>query len=123
MDPLHRLLIDALRADAVRHLQCDFKAVGSEFEFVEHYRSQHVNEGCNRSFAIAHTFWDSWIDQVHHGFGQYLYADITAGAWPLMAKEIAEHLEAGTPIDNVVVLRYFDTAPATALVPKQTKDS
>lgn len=111
VDPLTKMLIDALRADATRHEQGDFGNVGCEFETVEAYRSQYLLDSpSNKNIGIAHTFWDSWIDQVRHGFGQNFYDGIPPNTWPSMAKEIIQSLESGTPIANTTVLLHFDLA-------------
>lgn len=100
--------MDALRADAARHELGKFGEVGSEFDSVEQYQSEHLYLLFDKSVSIAHTFWDAWIDQVGHGFGQNFYDGIDAAAWPKMAREIAASLESGTAITNPLVLRYFD---------------
>lgn len=108
MDPLSVMLIDALRADAARHELGKFSEVGCEFDSVEQYRSEHLYLLFDKSASIAHNFWDAWVDQVRHGFGQDFYQGIDSSSWPTLAREIADNLEAGCAITNTLVLRYFD---------------
>jgi hypothetical protein len=102
------MLVDALRADATRHEKGDFANLGCKFESVELYRSAHPDLAPSKNICIAHTFWDSWIDQCRHGFGQNFYDGIPPAAWPGMAREIVESLESGAPIVNATILRHFD---------------
>ena len=110
MESLTKLLITELRVDAIRHEQGEYKNVGSAFEQMERYRSNHPgllpNENA-KCFGIAYTFWDSWIDQVEHGFRQNFYSGIPRDAWPALAKEIADALESETSINNPLILRHF----------------
>ena len=101
------MLVDALRADAARHEQGNFSELGRDFEPVEQYRSQHPDTG-DENTGIALTFWDSWIDQVRHGFEQNFYSGIAPGSWPGIAREIADNLESGTPVTNGSALQHFD---------------
>lgn len=110
MDTLSKMLIDSLRADATRHEKSDFANLGCEFESVEEFRAKHPDLPPNKHIAIAHTFWDAWIDQVRHGFGQNFYDGVAPDAWPGMAKEIVESMESGTPIANPTILKHFDLA-------------
>lgn len=107
---ISEMLIDALRADAVRHENGDFANLGCQFDSVEEYRSQHPNLPSSQNVGIAHTFWDAWIDQVRHGFVQNFYEGISPSAWPQMAREIADCLESDAPIANATILRHFDLA-------------
>lgn len=108
MDPLSLMLVDALRADAARHELGKFSELGREFDGVEQYQSEHLYLRFDKRVSIAHTFWDAWIDQVGHGFGQNFYDGIDADSWPTLAREIADNLETGSTITNALVLRYFD---------------
>lgn len=104
------MLIDALLADAVRHDAGDFGNLGCEFESVEEYRSKHPELSYSKNESIALTFWDAWVDQVKHGFGQNFYDGISPGAWTGMARSIVQCMESGDPIDDQTVLRHFDLA-------------
>lgn len=108
MDSFAGSLIDVLRADAARHEQGRFAELGRDFDEMELYRSQHPDLPCDRNESVAHTFWDAWIDQVRHGFGQNFYSGISAAMWPVLAREIADNLESGSAIANSIVLRHFD---------------
>jgi len=111
MEALTQMLINALRLDATRHEQGEYKNVGSEFEQMECYRSDHPNLPSNENskyLGIAITFWDSWIDQVRHGFRQNFYPGISPDSWPTLAREIADALESETSITNPLILRHFD---------------
>ena len=110
MESLTKMLIAELRTDATRHEQGEYKHVGSAFEQMENYRSSHPDllpAENGKLLGIAYTFWDSWIDQVGHGFRQNFYKGITADAWPTLAREIADALELETPIINPLILRHF----------------
>lgn len=95
-----------MRLDIGRHERGEFKSIGSEFEFVD---GLPVEEISTSDFAIAHTFWDSWIDQVRHSFKQNFYEGIDPDDWPTLAAEILDCLETGQPIRNAIVLRHFDS--------------
>lgn len=113
MDSPTKMLINALRLDATRHEQGEYKKVGSEFDQMELFRSQHPDlqhEENAKSFGIAYTFWDSWIDQVSHGFGQNFYSGIAPNSWPILAREIADDLELEVLISSPLVLQHFDLA-------------
>lgn len=111
MESLTKMLITELRVDATRHEQGEYKNVGSAFEQMERYRSDHPDllpaENA-KYFGIAYTFWDSWIDQVGHGFRQNFCSGIASDAWPRLAREIADALESETSITNPLILRHFD---------------
>ncbi|HEY9753871.1 MAG TPA: hypothetical protein V6C97_01775 [Oculatellaceae cyanobacterium] len=108
MSQLPKMLADALRADAARHERGDFVNVGKEFDLLEEYRREHAESQSDETIRIAHRFWDSWIDQVRHGFAQNFYNGISAGMWPLLAREIALALDSGGAVTNALVLKHFD---------------
>ena len=108
MQPVTKMLIDALRADATKHECGILSELGCEFEAMEEYRSTHPDLQTDRNFGIAYTFWDSWIDQVRHGFAQNFYSGILPDDWPILAREIANCLEAETSIESAVLVKYFD---------------
>jgi len=108
MDPLSKMLVDALRVDAERHDNGDFKNLGDRFDNIESYRDKHPEVHSTKNVGIAYTFWDSWIDQVNHGFQHNYYDGIAPDAWPGLAREIADNMEAGALIANPTVLKLFD---------------
>lgn len=111
MEPLTKMLIDAIRADAKRHEEGNYGELGCEFDTLEDCRSQQLDSPRDKNFGIAHTFWDSWIDQVRHGFAQNFYRGIAPDDWPSLAREIANNLELETPIENTTILKLFNLAP------------
>ena len=74
MQKLELLLIEALRRDALRQEEGRLVEVGKEFDAVEEYRSNNRDEPVSIDLAIALTFWDAWVDQVHHGF-QHVFGE------------------------------------------------
>lgn len=110
MNSLSKMLVENLRIDATHHENGNLLEVGLNFNLAEQRRSEAPDSVQDRNFAIAYTFWDCWIDQVRHGFSQNFYSGVTASDWPVIARELATNLEAGTPIANAVVLRHFDLA-------------
>jgi len=107
LQKLELLLIEALRRDALRQEEGRLVEVGKEFDAVEEYRSNNRDEPVSIDLAIALTFWDAWVDQVHHGFQQNFYQGIGESDWAALAREIAGQLEGREPISNVLILKHF----------------
>ena len=79
--------------------------VGLGFDAFDGNLPRNVGARFDKLF-IALNFWDGWIDARNHDW-EY-YDPIQARDWPVLARSIAERIEADAEVTDTRVLRKFD---------------
>jgi len=107
LEPLRNILIDSLRADAIRHELRLFADIGIEEPNMHPYLNdeQKTLPG-DEHLIIAIHFWRGWMDQAADLKSQR-FQGIELADWPTLAREIALDLQNHRPIANQLVLYYF----------------
>ena len=98
-------LVEWLRRDAAAHEAENFDEVGRRFDAIERTMPSGDAPELTR-LRIALTFWDGWIDARNHGWPG---GDIARNDWPVLARAIADDLEADREIASDRVRARFDS--------------
>ena len=97
-------LVQALRLNAADHEAERYDAIGRTFDRLEHDFPTGTAPELGR-LHIALAFWDGWIDARNNGWPR---GPIGAAEWPLLARLVADDLEADHDISDKTVLARFD---------------
>ena len=97
-------LVHALRLNAADHEAERYGAIGRSFDRLEHEFPTGVAPELGR-LHIALAFWDGWIDARNNGWPR---GPIGATEWPVLARRVADDLEADRNISDPIVLSRFD---------------
>lgn len=102
------ILAAALERDADAQDRGEFGELGKRWADV---RSEIVpiNEIPNPLFYLAMRFWDDWGDTARHEW-QY-HEPFEQPDWPRMARDIANHVRAGTLPEDELVIKHFLPKP------------
>ena len=103
-DEARDTLVTQLRQDAAAHDTEQYDAVGRRFDAIEHkFPTGTVPE--LGKLHIALTFWDGWVHARNHGFPP---GPIGMTEWPVLARAVADDLEANRDLTSEKVLEHFD---------------
>jgi hypothetical protein len=107
LEPLRNILIDSLRADAIRHELRLFADIGIEEPNMHPYLNddQKTLPG-DEQLIIAIHFWHGWMEQASD-LKSKRYQGIELADWPGLARELADDLQNQRPVANRLVLDYF----------------
>lgn len=97
-------LVTNLRHDADAHEAENYDAIGRRFDAVE-YRFPRGTEPELGRLHIALAFWDGWVHARNHGWPP---GPIGIGAWPGLARAVADDLQADRDVATEDVLAHFD---------------
>ncbi len=97
-------LVTHLRQDALAHDAQQYDAVGRRFDAIEHRFPTGTAPELGK-LHIALTFWDGWVHARNHSWPP---GPIGVSEWPLLARAVADDLEANRDITSEKVLQYFD---------------
>ena len=115
LEDKRQALVQALRKDADIHEKSLFKQLGSDFDQLDVEDTGIFEDArVRQAFAIAWTFWDSWIDERNH-LSPGFYEGIAKDHWPVLARRVAENLENGEEVIDPLLLKHFAFHPAIPL--------
>ncbi len=97
-------LVTHLRQDALAHDAQQYDAVGRRFDAIEHRFPTGTAPELGK-LHIALTFWDGWVHARNHSWPP---GPIGVTEWPLLARAVADDLEADRDITSQKVLQHFD---------------
>ncbi len=97
-------LVAELRRDAAAHEAGAYDEVGRRFDAVERHFPHGTAPELGR-LHIALTFWDGWVDARNHGWPR---GPVSQQDWPMLARRVADDLEADREISDPTVLSRFD---------------
>jgi hypothetical protein len=97
-------LVEHLRSDAKAHEASRYDEIGRRFDGIEHRFPTGVSPELG-PLHIALTFWDGWINARNNGWPR---SAVAIGDWPVLARRVADDLEARRDITDPTVLAEFD---------------
>jgi hypothetical protein len=101
-------LIADIAADLWRYNSGNLKDFGSGIDRLDGQVSRPLHDP---NFWVAFSFWEAWIDQINHGFGQLFYG-IPEAEWPRLGAVVLEALQSKKEIAGEPLLEQFDSRNA-----------